>query len=124
VLFQDTAGKTYLAPEFEANADQAVLEAKPIRSLTLDSLVSDTFAGLGGNRETWDFAVCFVTGTRLLGPGGPVRVESLKPGDLVLTKDNGPMPRALGRGRDSRRDGRKRAGAHLGGGAWRGAAAP
>ncbi|KEP71208.1 hypothetical protein DL1_11205 [Thioclava dalianensis] len=38
VVFQDTSGNLYLAPEPTYNADQAALEARPIRSLTLDGL--------------------------------------------------------------------------------------
>lgn len=52
VIFQDTDGNTYLAPEFTANADQAALEAAPIRSLTLDSLAGNRYLGLTANRES------------------------------------------------------------------------
>jgi hypothetical protein len=41
---------------------------------------------------------CFVSGTMILTPAGEVPVEALKPGDLVITKDEGPQPlRWLGR---------------------------
>lgn len=36
--------------------------------------------------------VCFVAGTHIAVPGGVVRVEDLKQGDLVLTLDHGPQP--------------------------------
>ena len=36
VVFQDTAGRFYLAPEVTYNADQVALEAQPIRSITTD----------------------------------------------------------------------------------------
>ncbi|MFW2542011.1 Hint domain-containing protein [Primorskyibacter sp. 2E107] len=36
--------------------------------------------------------VCFAAGTRILTPTGEVPIERLCPGDLVLTKDNGPKP--------------------------------
>ncbi|MBM2294229.1 Hint domain-containing protein [Sulfitobacter pseudonitzschiae] len=36
--------------------------------------------------------VCFASGTLILTPAGEVPVERLRPGDLVLTKDNGPKP--------------------------------
>jgi len=35
---------------------------------------------------------CFVAGTRIVTPGGPRAVESLKPGDLVSTFDGGALP--------------------------------
>jgi len=33
--------------------------------------------------------VCYVTGTRILTPKGEVAIETLKPGDKVITRDNG-----------------------------------
>ncbi|KEJ97761.1 Ca2+-binding protein, RTX toxin-related [Pseudosulfitobacter pseudonitzschiae] len=36
--------------------------------------------------------VCFAAGTLILTPAGEVPVERLRPGDLVVTKDNGPRP--------------------------------
>ncbi|WP_077701365.1 Hint domain-containing protein [Thioclava nitratireducens] len=35
---------------------------------------------------------CVTKGTRLATPRGPRRVESLQPGDLVTTLDDGPQP--------------------------------
>lgn len=35
---------------------------------------------------------CFVSGTRILTPDGEVPVETLSPGDLVITRDDGPQP--------------------------------
>ena len=91
VIFQDTAGNTYLAPEFSANADQTALEAGAIRSLTLDSLLGNGYSGLTGTRETGNFAVCFTGGTHISTPQGARAVETLKAGDLVNTLDNGPQ---------------------------------
>ncbi|MDP5366207.1 MAG: Hint domain-containing protein [Paracoccaceae bacterium] len=39
-----------------------------------------------------DSVPCFVAGTMVLTPQGEVPVETLTPGDLVLTKDDGPQP--------------------------------
>lgn len=37
-------------------------------------------------------SVCFATGTLIDTPAGPVPVEQLAPGDVVMTRDHGPMP--------------------------------
>lgn len=89
VVFQDTAGNTYLAPEFSSNADQAAYESQGIRSITLDSLIGGTYSGLTGTRELWDFVTCFATGTGILTPTGEVPVEQLSPGDKVCTMNSG-----------------------------------
>lgn len=46
----------------------------------------------GMTRQTPDGGgvICFTPGTRIATPYGPTRVEDLRPGDRVLTKDNGP----------------------------------
>lgn len=36
--------------------------------------------------------VCFAGGTRILTPRGDVAIETLRPADLVVTRDNGPQP--------------------------------
>ncbi|MGB0159893.1 MAG: Hint domain-containing protein [Thalassovita mediterranea] len=36
--------------------------------------------------------ICFTTGTHILTPYGARLIETLKPGDLVLTRDHGPQP--------------------------------
>lgn len=89
VVFQDTAGNTYLAPEFSANADQAALEAAAIRSISLDSLVGNGYSGLTGSRETFNFVTCFATGTLIATPTGQVAIEDLKVDDILLTRDHG-----------------------------------
>ncbi|MDU9006118.1 Hint domain-containing protein [Sedimentitalea todarodis] len=91
VLFQDTSGNTYLAPEFSANADQRALVAKPIQSLNLDSVERDfLLSGLTGDREVDSFMVCFSQGTQIDTPSGPVPVEHLRVGDAVSSIDGGP----------------------------------
>jgi hypothetical protein len=37
-------------------------------------------------------AACFVSGTEVMTPNGPVAVENLQAGDLVITRDNGAQP--------------------------------
>lgn len=53
-VFQDVNGNTYLAPEEVANADQAALTAKPIQSLTLQSVVSNS-GDMQADRVAGDF---------------------------------------------------------------------
>lgn len=89
VVFQDTAGNTYIAPEFSPNADQSALEADAIRSISFDSLQSGNFAGMTADRQVWDFVTCFTAGTLIATPTGEVAIEALKIGDLVKTLDHG-----------------------------------
>lgn len=90
VVFQDTAGNAYLAPEFSPNGDQATLEAAAIRSITFDSLNrSNNLSGLAGNRQVWDYVTCYVDGTRIHTPDGEVSVQDLSVGDTVTTRDHG-----------------------------------
>lgn len=92
VIAQDKDGNAYWAPEFSNNADQAAIEAGPIRSLTLDSLAGQNFIGLTGNREESEIVMCFTAGVRIETPAGPIPVEALASGNLVTTRDNGAQP--------------------------------
>lgn len=92
VIFQDTNGNAYWAPEFSLNADQIAMQAGPIQSLTLNSLSGDTFSGLTGVRETWNFITCYASGTRILTSAGERAIETLTVGDLVMTRDTGLQP--------------------------------
>jgi hypothetical protein len=92
VLFQDTDGNAYLAPEITDNADQATLESGPIQSVTLDSLAGKRFGGLASDRQEWDFVPCFSAGTPIITDKGERAVEKLSPGDKVLTLDHGFQP--------------------------------
>jgi hypothetical protein len=92
VIFQDTNGNTYWAPEITANADQAAIEAKPIQSLKLDSVSGASYSGLAGDRQTWTVVTCYVRGTHILTPEGERLIEELSVGDLIQTRDNGPQP--------------------------------
>lgn len=53
--------------------------------------------------EYEDFVACFASGTSIEALNGPINVEDLKVGDLVLTLDNGPQPvlAVLSRGFDA-----------------------
>ena len=89
VVFQDTSGNTYWAPEFSANTDMAAMEAAAIRSLSLDSLAGNNYSGMTGSRETWDYVTCYVKGTRIMTAKGERPIEEVEAGDTVLTRDNG-----------------------------------
>ncbi|KPA23135.1 hypothetical protein shim_14300 [Shimia sp. SK013] len=89
VVMQDVNGNTYIAPEFSNNADQAMLEAEAIRSISFDSLLGNRYSGTTANREEWDFVPCFTAGTDIVTQKGLCKVEDLKPGDRVLTMDHG-----------------------------------
>ena len=55
VVFQDTDGNTYLAPELTNNTDQAALEAAPIQSLTLGSVIDADHGGMWTERVVGDY---------------------------------------------------------------------
>ncbi len=93
VIFQDTAGNSYWAPEFSANADQTAMEAGPIQSLKLDSVSGDTFSGLTGDRQAWsNYVTCYVRGTRIATSTGERAIDTLSIGDAVATRDHGFQP--------------------------------
>lgn len=92
VIAQDGAGNTYLMPEFSPNADQAALEAGPIRSISLDSLLGNTFSGLTASREDWEIVTCFTAATKIATSNGLTLIDNLRPGDRIKTLDNGYQP--------------------------------
>jgi len=55
---------------------------------TVESSTGDTDTGF----VTVDSIPCFVAGTMIRTPDGPVAVETLEPGDLVMTRDEGAQP--------------------------------
>jgi hypothetical protein len=90
---------------------QVTLKADGTFDITADNDIENVnfsyTAAIGGGNGVSDTAFvtietvpCFVVGTRIATPSGEVPVEALKPGDLVLTHDNGPQPlRWIGRRR-------------------------
>ncbi|MEW2915886.1 Hint domain-containing protein [Ruegeria sp. ANG10] len=101
VVFQDTNGNTYWAPEFQDNADQDAIDASAIESIQLVSPIYangfNTGYSLFGDRADSD-PLCFVRGALIACPDGPRPIESLKAGDQVLTMDSGAQPiRWIGR---------------------------
>ena len=60
------------------------------------TFVSSTFVNSSTQVPVGSFGPpCFTRGTLIATPGGDVRVEDLRPGDLVLTLDHGPQPLLL-----------------------------
>lgn len=73
----DLAADDYTITYDETNPENGVV------TLTNGSTI--TFTGI----ET---VICFAHGTRIETPYGPRAIETLKPGDLILTLDHGPQP--------------------------------
>lgn len=92
VVFQDDEGETYIAPEATQNADMSALEAKPIQSISLQSVDYSADQDMHVDLQSWNYAVCFAAGLKLQTPIGEAAVETLKIGDEVLTVDNGAQP--------------------------------
>lgn len=94
VLSQDTNGDVYLMPEFANNSDATALGAGPIAAITLNSpIYPGGQAGAGynlfGDRFATNFVPCFTAGSLIATPRGERPVEDLRPGDRVITRDNG-----------------------------------
>lgn len=96
-VLQDTQGNLVLLPP-PRNAPQSEIDAltqKPIASIQLTAVRQNDFTGLNSSRyglEGEPAFVCFVRGTLIATDRGDVAVESLRPGDLVRTRDNGLQP--------------------------------
>lgn len=96
VVFQDTNGNTYWAPELTNNADQDAIELKAIQSIELISPIysnGQLGQGYGLTADRVDSQPkCFTTGTMIACPDGARRIDDLCVGDLVDTMDHGPQP--------------------------------
>lgn len=93
VLTQDTNGDVYLMPEVSNNADAAAL-SEPIAAITLNAPIwangnRGQAYNLTGDRFATNFVPCFTPGTLVATKAGEVKVEDLRPGDRVVTRDNG-----------------------------------
>ena len=90
VVVQMTNGDLYLVPSpTNPTPTNTALSTNQIRSITLNSLVGNTYSGMGANRPLITFMTCFTPGAMIETPEGPRAVETLVPGDWVRTKDNG-----------------------------------
>lgn len=90
-LFQDVNGETFLAPDLQ-NAQNGILGAQPITSLTVGNPVEVKALGLQICRDDHVFIPCFAAGTMIETDRGQVAVEALRAGDLVRTRDAGLQP--------------------------------
>lgn len=90
VIVQMTNGDLYLVPSpTTPTPTNTALSSNQIRSVTLTSLVGNTYSGMGANRPLISFLTCFTPGTLIDTPEGLRAVETLQPGDKVVTKDRG-----------------------------------
>ena len=83
-----------------ANGTFTVTANGTVETQSFTYTVSNGQGGTDVGLVTLSMIPCFVAGTRIATPGGPVPVEMLRPGDLVLTRDEGAQPvRWIGRQR-------------------------
>ena len=69
-----------------------------VETATFSYTVKDNLGHIDTAFVTVNSVPCFVAGTRILTPSGEVAIETLRPGDLVMTQDDGPQPlRWIGR---------------------------
>ncbi len=73
---------------FRTNIDKTGLESGTVEFLDADGNVSDTMF----YSEIERVIICFAPGTRIATARGAVAVETLSPGDRVITRDNGLQP--------------------------------
>jgi len=86
----ETAGDT-----LQLNADVTPDDITFINTDDAAGGLSGSFTLTDGTLVTFseiENIICFTPGARILTPRGLRRVESLRPGDLVITRDNGPQP--------------------------------
>ena len=91
VIFQDEAFNLFLAPEVTANADSALYQSGPIRSISITSLTNNA-SNLTANRQGADFVTCFAEDTLIRTPRGLRPIKDLQVGALVETVDDGAQP--------------------------------
>ncbi len=90
-IIQTTTGEMFLVPSVSAT-DIARLEAGPIQSIRFDSIQNADTVALLQDRPVNNFVPCFAAGTSIQTFDGEVSVETLTPGMLVRTADNGHQP--------------------------------
>ncbi|MEZ5913440.1 MAG: Hint domain-containing protein [Paracoccaceae bacterium] len=98
VLFQDTAGNLYLAPQTTANATTTAYEAKPIQSFTISptSTYTNTTTGLGIDRYVTAFDDGYVDGTSGNDLIDASYVEPVAGGSDRIDNNDAGLPGAIG----------------------------
>jgi Hint domain len=91
------AGQTVTLPSgqqvtLNANGTFTVVGDGTVETKTFTYTVKDNFGHTDTAFVTITSVPCFVAGTLIATPAGERRVESLQPGDLVMTHDHGPQP--------------------------------
>jgi len=67
------------------------LDNMNISSIQLTSPHSTNYAGYYTGKSVDNTSVCFCSGTLIETTNGPAKIETLRPGDMVLTADHGPQ---------------------------------
>jgi Ca2+-binding RTX toxin-like protein len=80
-------GRTYATPQQWLRADQADGSLNQVGGLQIQNGGSAVAASELNEENTG--VVCFTVGTLILTPMGDVPIENLRPGDKVVTRDNG-----------------------------------
>lgn len=92
VIQTELGDRFFVMVDDDAGFGPNALNDYPVKAISVTSVVS---AGQNQNAAASDgqsYITCFVRGTRILTPYGPVAVEDLREGDLVTTASNGERP--------------------------------
>lgn len=92
-----TAGSTITLPTgqqvtLNANGSFTIVADADTENVSFTYTVSDGLGHSDVGMVNLSSVPCFVAGTGILTPDGEVPVENLRPGDLVMTHDEGPQP--------------------------------
>lgn len=92
-----TAGSIVTLPsgqqvQLNANGTITIVGDGQVESKVFTYQIKDNLGNIDVGFVTINQVPCFVAGTRIRTPNGDVPVEALRPGDLVLTLDEGPQP--------------------------------
>ncbi|QXT38478.1 Hint domain-containing protein [Gymnodinialimonas ceratoperidinii] len=71
--------------------DRGSLDNMQITKIELKAPATTNYVGAYTTYSVDNTSVCFASGTLIDTPRGPIRIEFLRPGDLVDTADNGPQ---------------------------------